>query len=144
MISLDSPVVAVLGDRATKQSQAKHRAIIEGLGLRTVGDLLRHFPRRYLETGELTRVDDLRRGAACSSSSGEIATQRGQAATRTAAAAARRTGSRSSVHTDGPDLRMTFFARKPGIVQYWARRLRAGPAWTLLRAGGPVPTGTGS
>ena len=137
MISLDSPVVAVLGDRAAKQSQAKHKAIIEGLGLRTVGDLLRHFPRRYLETGELTRVDDLAEGQMLIVV-GEIAEQRGQAATRTAAAAARRTGWRPSLHTDGPDLRMTFFARKPGIVQYWAAPLRAGSAWTLRRAGGPV------
>ena len=55
MITLDSPVTAVLGD--TKQARQDRG---QGLGLRTVGDLLRHFPRRYVETGELTRVDDLR------------------------------------------------------------------------------------
>ena len=33
----------------TKQSKAKK--LTEGLGLRTVGDLLHHFPRRYVRTG---------------------------------------------------------------------------------------------
>ena len=57
MIGLDSPVVAVLGDH-----QKKSAAIEERLGLRTVGDLLHHFPRRYIRTGELTRVDQLHEG----------------------------------------------------------------------------------
>ena len=57
MISLDSPIAAVLGDK-----QQKRKRIVEGLGLRTVGDLLHHFPRRYLETGELTGVAELQEG----------------------------------------------------------------------------------
>ena len=54
MITLDSPVAAVLGDNKGKRSR-----IVEGLGIETVRDLLRHFPRRYLKTGELTKVEDL-------------------------------------------------------------------------------------
>ena len=45
MIDLDSPVAAVLGAQ-TKAAKAKK--ITEGLGLHTVGDLLFHFPRRYV------------------------------------------------------------------------------------------------
>ena len=48
MIDLDSPVASVLGAQ-TKQGKAKK--ITDGLGLRTVGDLLHHFPRRYVPTG---------------------------------------------------------------------------------------------
>ena len=35
------------------------RALEDGLGLHTVGDLLRHYPRRYQERGELTPFDEL-------------------------------------------------------------------------------------
>jgi ATP-dependent DNA helicase RecG len=59
LITLDSPVAAVLGAQ-TKPAKAKK--ITDGLGLRTVGDLLMHFPRRYLRTGELTTVTELTTG----------------------------------------------------------------------------------
>ena len=52
MISLDSPVASVLGAQ-TKQGKAKK--ITDGLGLRTVGDLLHHFPRRYVRTASSPR-----------------------------------------------------------------------------------------
>ena len=58
MITLDSPVETVLGDARPKLV----KAVTEGLGLRTVGDLLRHFPRRYVKTGELTEVEGLHEG----------------------------------------------------------------------------------
>jgi ATP-dependent DNA helicase RecG len=35
------------------------RTLADGLGLHTVGDLLRHYPRRYQERGELTPFDEL-------------------------------------------------------------------------------------
>ena len=57
-ITLDSPLTAVLG----AATPAKRKRFADGLGLQTVGDLLRHFPRRYLETGSLTRIDNLRIG----------------------------------------------------------------------------------
>ena len=57
MIDLDSPLTTVVGDKA-----AKRKRIAEGLGLHTVGDLLRHFPRRYVKAGELTDVADLEPG----------------------------------------------------------------------------------
>jgi len=58
VISLDSPVATVLG----AQKPAKVKKITEGLGIRTVGDLLFHFPRRYVRTGELTQVKELQPG----------------------------------------------------------------------------------
>ncbi len=57
MITLDSPVMTVLG--ATSK---KHDKIRTNLRIETVGDLLRHFPRRYVETGRLTKLSDLEVG----------------------------------------------------------------------------------
>ncbi len=52
-ITPDSPLASIFG-RSTK----KRDAIINGLGLETVGDLLSHFPRRYVETSELSDMDE--------------------------------------------------------------------------------------
>ena len=65
MIDLDSPVETVLGEPKDKRSRARNERITEGLGLRTVADLLRHFPRRYLETGDAHRRRRARRRASC-------------------------------------------------------------------------------
>ncbi|MFZ3597177.1 ATP-dependent DNA helicase RecG [Streptomyces sp. BH104] len=50
--ALEEPLKKVLGP-ATAKVMAEH------LGLHTVGDLLHHYPRRYAERGELTRLADL-------------------------------------------------------------------------------------
>ncbi|CAL9570995.1 ATP-dependent DNA helicase RecG [Streptomyces sp. enrichment culture] len=50
--ALDEPLKKVLGP-ATAKVMAEH------LGLHTVGDLLHHYPRRYEERGQLTRLADL-------------------------------------------------------------------------------------
>lgn len=52
MITVDSPIASVFGRSAQKRKRAE-----EGLGLSSIGDLLHHFPRRYVELGELTKVD---------------------------------------------------------------------------------------
>ncbi|GHH70410.1 ATP-dependent DNA helicase RecG [Streptosporangium violaceochromogenes] len=53
MTSFDEPL--------TKALDPKTARLLESvLDLRTVGDLLRHYPRRYAERGELTDLDDLR------------------------------------------------------------------------------------
>ena len=62
VISLDSPVETVLGAAKGKKVQSRNEGIVDRLGLRTVGDLLHHFPRRYLETGILSALDELREG----------------------------------------------------------------------------------
>jgi ATP-dependent DNA helicase RecG len=46
-------VRTVVGDKTAK-------ALTAGLGIETVGDLLRHYPRRYAERGELTDLASLR------------------------------------------------------------------------------------
>ena len=50
--ALEEPLKKVIGP-ATAKVMAEH------LGLLTVGDLLHHYPRRYAERGELTRLADL-------------------------------------------------------------------------------------
>ncbi|MEY3538463.1 MAG: hypothetical protein RL645_1277 [Actinomycetota bacterium] len=52
-----TPLDRVLGDRTAK-SFAKH------LGLRTVADLLQHYPRRYTSRGELTPISEVPLGEA--------------------------------------------------------------------------------
>src|SRR5580765_1778563 len=106
MISLDSPVASVLGAQ-TKQGKAKK--ITDGLGIHTVGDLLHHFPRRYVRTGELTRVSELEQG--------QMLTVVGEIVRCDIKSYQdRRTGRPANrvetvLSTDGPSLRMTFFAK---------------------------------
>jgi ATP-dependent DNA helicase RecG len=52
MATFDTPLTRVVGGRTA-------RALASALDLRTVGDLLRHYPRRYEERGELTDLADL-------------------------------------------------------------------------------------
>jgi ATP-dependent DNA helicase RecG len=118
VITLDSPVAAVLG------ANKKADKFVKGLGLRTVGDLLRHFPRRYLNTADLTKVEDLREGDYLTVV-GEIVGSEVKEYTD------RRTGRRASrletvLGTDGPRLQMTFFAKNPRVTQWQARRLAPG------------------
>ena len=54
MATLETPLRDVVG-RAAK-------ALDDGLDLQTVGDLLRHYPRRYAERGKLTDLRDLSPG----------------------------------------------------------------------------------
>src|SRR3954470_24263326 len=128
MISLDSPVASVLGAQ-TKAAKAKK--ITEGLGLRTVGDLLHHFPRRYVRTGELTKVTDLR--------SGEMLTVVGEIAESEVNTyldrRTRRTAYRldTTLKTDGPSLRMSFFAKSARVSQWQAGRLPVGRRGIFIR-----------
>ncbi|WP_028658943.1 ATP-dependent DNA helicase RecG [Nocardioides insulae] len=123
-ITLDSPVETVLGD--TKKS-AK---VVKNLGLRTVGDLLHHFPRRYLPTGELTSLEGLHEG--------EMLTVVGDLAdTQVRSYTDRRTGRpayrvETVLQTDGPRLRMTFFAKRQHIAEWNARRLAPGTRGVFL------------
>jgi ATP-dependent DNA helicase RecG len=51
VVSLAAPVRTVVGDKTAKQ--------LDALGIETVEDLLRHYPRRYYERGELTDLSRL-------------------------------------------------------------------------------------
>src|SRR5256885_5293815 len=52
MVAFDAPLLKALGPKTTKPLSDK-------LGLETLGDLLRHFPRRYEKRGELTDFGQL-------------------------------------------------------------------------------------
>jgi ATP-dependent DNA helicase RecG len=121
MISLDSPVASVLGAQ-TKPSKAK--TITDKLGLRTVGDLLYHFPRRYVPTAELTRVTDLRSGQMLTVV-GEIVESRVNSYVdrRTRRPAYRLD---TTLQTDGPSLRMSFFSKSKHVSDWHARHFAVG------------------
>ena len=53
MPDMGSPLRDLVGDKTAK-------VLDKGLGLRTCGDLLRHYPRRYVERGVLTPLTNLR------------------------------------------------------------------------------------
>ncbi|MFM6941520.1 MAG: ATP-dependent DNA helicase RecG [Candidatus Planktophila sp.] len=55
MATFDSKLSGVLGDRTAK-------AFKDFFGYTTLGDLLHHFPRRYLVRGELSDIKELREG----------------------------------------------------------------------------------
>ena len=52
MVALGARLSAAVGGQSA-------RALADGLGLHTVGDLLHHYPRRYQDRGELTPFDEL-------------------------------------------------------------------------------------
>ncbi|MGD0064287.1 MAG: ATP-dependent DNA helicase RecG [Streptosporangiaceae bacterium] len=55
MTTLQEPLARVLGPKTGK-------ALLESLSLHTVGDLIRHYPRRFYNRGELTDLSSLREG----------------------------------------------------------------------------------
>src|SRR6478735_3741742 len=119
MITLDSPVATLLGDQKKKRD-----GIVERLGLRTVDDLLHHFPRRYLKTGELTRLGQLHEGEMLTFS-GRLGRPDKKSYTD------RRTGRTAYrvdtvVHAEGASLRMSFFAQSDRIAQWNVDRLEEG------------------
>ncbi|WP_084126024.1 ATP-dependent DNA helicase RecG [Demequina sp. NBRC 110054] len=109
---LTEPLSRVLGSR-TAQSMKK-------LGLETVGDLLRHYPRRYGSPGEMTPIRDLRVG--------EHVTVMAQVRSATTRPMRNRGGAMlEAVVTDGQDsLRLTFFAKRMGVLRMHEDKLRAG------------------
>ena len=54
-VSLAAPVSTIAGGKTAK-------ALSDGLGIETIDDLLRHYPRRYIDPGELTDLDVLQVG----------------------------------------------------------------------------------
>jgi ATP-dependent DNA helicase RecG len=124
VIDLDSPVETVLGEPKDKRSRTRNQRIVEVLGIETVGDLLRHFPRRYVETGALTSLDTLEKGQFLTVV-GEIASSKVNTYQdrRT-----RRTAYRVdvTVRTDGPSLRMSFFAKHQGMATWHTDRMPVG------------------
>ncbi|XVV02300.1 helicase-related protein [Actinosynnema sp. CA-248983] len=104
MTTFDDKLVSVLGKKSAD-------ALESGLGLTTVGELLRHYPRRYDERGKLTEIKGLELG--------EHATVQA----RVKSVRHRRMKSRSgelleAVITDGSsDLHLVFFGRGSRAVE---------------------------
>ena len=110
MASLDEPLRGVVGGKAAARAE-------KAFGLRTTGDLLRHYPRRYVRRGELTDLASLR--------DGEHVTVFAQVAkVHVPPDAQPRRGKLLEVTvTDGSArLALTFFNR----VEYWERQLSPG------------------
>jgi ATP-dependent DNA helicase RecG len=140
MAILEDPLRLVVGDKAAKP-------LDRALELRTVGDLLRHYPRRYETRGELTDLASLR--------DGEFVTVQAEIAKVTSRPMRGRRGSIfEATVTDGHGLlALTFFSRgrqdwrerelAPGarglfsgqVSTYRGKRQLAHPEYELLDEG---------
>ena len=116
-ITPDSPIGAVFG-----ASHKKRKLAEEGLGLRTVGDLLRHFPRRYVASTELSEV--------AAPVVGEHLTIVGEVRSCESApfTAGNRRQWRTTVRlrTDGPDFSVTLFSPYQAMAQRHEDEFRPG------------------
>ncbi len=107
MTTVREPLDRLLGAKAAK-------ALNDAFGLQTAGDLLRHYPRRYVTRGELTELSSLQEG--------EHVTVLAKVAVAQRRPNGNRRGERLEVTvTDGTArLTLTYFHK----VAYWARLLR--------------------
>jgi ATP-dependent DNA helicase RecG len=116
-ITPESPIGAVFGNHHKKRKLAE-----ENLGLATVGDLLRHFPRRYVAATELSEV--------ATPVVGEQLTIVGEV--RSCDSAPFFSGNRRQfrttirVRTDGPDFSVTFFSPYQGQADRHEAEFRPG------------------
>jgi ATP-dependent DNA helicase RecG len=107
-------------DEPLRRIQPRLAAKLEAMGLRTAGDLLRHYPRRYADPGTLTDISSLVVGETVS-----IVADVRSATVRYA----RKDGSPrvEAVITDGRrTLPLTFFVRKQYLVKSFLTSLRPG------------------
>ncbi|HEY5518703.1 MAG TPA: ATP-dependent DNA helicase RecG [Cellulomonas sp.] len=109
---LAEPLVKVLGPRTAG-------ALVK-LGLRTTGELLRHYPRRYTEPGKLTDLSSLKVG--------EHVTVMAEVRQATVRPMRSRGGATlQAVVTDGTQtLNLAFFAKRTGALNGHESKLRAG------------------
>ncbi|MFL6001766.1 MAG: ATP-dependent DNA helicase RecG [Nocardioides sp.] len=118
-ITPDSPLASIFG-RSTK----KRDAVIKGLGLETVGDLLAHFPRRYVETSELSDLDE--------PTEGQIVSVVGQVTSSEVKSFKNRRTNKLSyrvevrIKTNGPGFTMSFFVPWQGQAEKEQRRMGVG------------------
>lgn len=109
---LSATLARVLGTRTA--------GALEKLGLVTIEDLLRHYPRRYAAPGELTDMASLHEG--------EHVTVMAEVRTATIRHMHSRGGAMlEAVVTDGRDLlSLTFFAKRSGVLRMHEDKLRPG------------------
>jgi ATP-dependent DNA helicase RecG len=120
-LDMDSPLPVILGGAAAKDL-ATH------LDIHTVGELVRHYPRRYIERGQLTDIAGLQRG--------EYATLVARVASKTIKQMRQRHGQMMLVtlrDDHGGRLDATFFNphRLRGIIEVGTRALFAGQVGTF-------------
>ncbi len=68
-LALDTPVLLVDRKLATRRTGLREKGeeahvVLAGMGIQTVGDLIRHYPRRYIDRSAVERIGDLRIGQA--------------------------------------------------------------------------------
>ena len=112
----DSSLAKVAGAKASKFEKA--------FGYRTVGDLLGHYPRRYVEKGRLSDLDDLRLDE-------HITLVARVSRARQVSYPDRRRGGMAFrlevvVETEGGELTLTFFDKKKHIADWRERMIRPG------------------
>jgi len=66
-LALDTPVLLVDRKLATRRTGLREKGeeahlVLAGMGIATVGDLIRHYPRRYIDRSAVERIGDLRIG----------------------------------------------------------------------------------
>ncbi|MFE6507317.1 ATP-dependent DNA helicase RecG [Nocardioides sp. NPDC057767] len=115
-ITLESPIEAVLGN-------SKHATkFTKGLGLRTVGDLLYHFPRRYLRTADLSQTPQLHEGEMLTVLGEVVRSVVRQHTDRRTGRPAYRVETQLKAGT--ADLQLTFFSKSQRIAE-WRRGVLA-------------------
>jgi ATP-dependent DNA helicase RecG len=109
---LRQPLERVVGPRTA--------GALAALGVHTVGDLLRHYPRRYTSPGAMTDLRELRLG--------EHVTVMAQVRSATVRRMRSRGGAvLEAIVTDGVrELSLTFFAKQEGRLRHHENKLRAG------------------
>lgn len=115
-ITPDSPVASVFG------RSPKRKLVEEGLGITTVGELLRHFPRRYVETTELSEVGIPEVGQLLSVV-GEVTSSAVKPFHR-----GRKTQFRTEVRirTNGPSFSLSFFSPYAGQANSYVEQMAPG------------------
>ncbi|RMI06825.1 ATP-dependent DNA helicase RecG [Cellulomonas triticagri] len=109
---LEEPVEKAVGPKTAK---ALHK-----LGIRTTGDLVRHYPRRYVRWGDMTRIGQLHEGEHVTIDAEVV-----QATVRTMRS---RGGAMLQVvlRNHGDTIEVTWFARHAGALRYHEQQLRPG------------------
>ncbi|MCZ4498136.1 MAG: ATP-dependent helicase RecG [Marmoricola sp.] len=115
-VGWDSPLTTIGGKQADK--------IVVETGFATVGDLLGHYPRTYVEKGRLSQLDDLVEGDLLSMV-GEVVS------TDLRSYRDKRTGREAyrvllQVKGEGGTLAMTFFAKSKGVATFHQSLFRPG------------------
>ncbi|WP_114422760.1 ATP-dependent DNA helicase RecG [Nocardioides houyundeii] len=118
-ITPESPIASVFG-----KSVKKRKLVAEGLGLETVGDLLWHFPRRYVPTAELSEVDEPREGEMLSVVGLITSSQVKSFVNRRTNKMSHRVEVR--VRTGGPDFTLTFFTPYKAMAESEQARMPVG------------------